>query len=84
MLQIPAALASVKMSLLKSLLVAKMAILLLFIRTIFTSNMKRQKVIIVKAPPDTHDHYFHHPYEDPEDNKPGYFGKGPAWMQSIL
>ena len=46
--------------------------------------MKRQKVIIVKAPPDTHDHYFHHPYEDPEDNKPGYFGKGPAWMQSIL
>ncbi|XP_016837070.1 uncharacterized protein LOC107980635 [Nasonia vitripennis] len=80
LLQIPMAVASLKASLLKSLLVAKVALFMLFLRVLFMTKT-RQKIVIVKSPSPSefHEHYYHS-FEDPEDNKPGWLGKGPAWM----
>ncbi|XP_058806680.1 uncharacterized protein LOC131673045 [Phymastichus coffea] len=80
LLQIPFAIASVKMSLIRSILVAKVALFMLLIRVLFTPK-PQEKIVIVKPPKEYHEHYYHHhPYNEPEDNKPGWFGKGPSWL----
>lgn len=80
MLQLPLAIASVKMTLIRSILVAKVALFMLLIRVLFTPK-PQEKIVIVKAPKEYHDHFYHHhPYEEHEEEKPGWFGKGPSWL----
>lgn len=80
-MQLPMAIATVKFQLLRSILVAKVALLILLLRTLLTNKTTLEKIVVVKSPPkEVHEH-FYHPFEDPDDSKPGWLGKPPAWME---
>jgi hypothetical protein len=65
------------MSLVKSILISKIALLILFIRTLFFNNVRR-KVFYVDAPTKEYHEHYYHSFEHPEDNKPGWLGKPPS------
>ena len=82
------AIASVKMQLIRSILIAKVALFMLFLRSLFFKNPV-DKVVIIRTPPkaygthghvDEHHEHYYHPWEDPEDHKPGWLGSIPSWM----
>ena len=73
-LSLPGVIAEIKMSLLRSLIVAKMALVLLIFNT-FRNIQRAELVVLHKAPELQHvDHYYHPAFQEkPEEN--GWFGR---------
>ncbi|XP_043279227.1 uncharacterized protein [Venturia canescens] len=72
-LSLPGAIASIKMSLLKSLFVAKLALIVMLFNTL--RNQRPTEVVLVhQTPPQHHDHFYPHFHEDYEDDDKGWFG----------
>lgn len=70
-MSLPGALATIKMSLLRSLFVGKMALLIILYNMI--KNSQKSEVVLVHKP-EYHDHYYHSNYQ-PEDDDQGWFGR---------
>ncbi|KAJ8679377.1 hypothetical protein QAD02_015164 [Eretmocerus hayati] len=81
MVQMPMKMAEIKWMLLRSILVGKVAIVLILIRTLMMMKGQQDtKIVVLRAPQkEMHEHFYHH-MEDPEDSKPGWLGKGPEWF----
>ena len=62
------------MSLLKSLMVAKLALIMLIFNTI--KNTQKEIVVVQKAPVPQHFDHYYHPYPEKEDEDKGWFGFG--------
>ncbi|KAI4495863.1 hypothetical protein M0802_008269 [Mischocyttarus mexicanus] len=70
MISFPGSLASIKMSLLRSIFVAKLAILMMIYNMI--SNMKSEVVVVQQ--PEHHQHYYNQ-YQQYEEGDNGWFGR---------
>ncbi|XP_053987328.1 uncharacterized protein LOC128880852 [Hylaeus volcanicus] len=70
LMSLPATLASIKFSLLRSIVVGKLALLMVLFN-IF-KNSQRQEVVVVHKP-EYHDHYYNS-YHQPEDDDEGWLG----------
>lgn len=78
LLQLPAAIATIKMSLLKSLLVAKMAIVLMLLSYIIT--MKQNEVTLLTQP-QHHEHFYQTPSYSHDEDDGGWLGRWLGWMK---
>ncbi|XP_015110865.1 uncharacterized protein LOC107037059 [Diachasma alloeum] len=70
LLSLPGALASIKLSLLKSLLVGKVALIVILFNLL--KSLQPPEVVVVHQPPPVHYDHYYSPYEDDEGNK-GWF-----------
>ncbi|XP_012139540.2 uncharacterized protein LOC105662369 isoform X2 [Megachile rotundata] len=71
MVSLPATLASIKLTLIRSLVVGKIALAIMFYNAI--RNSQKSEVVLVHRP-EYHEHYYH-TYHQPEDDDEGWFGR---------
>ncbi|XP_029052151.1 uncharacterized protein LOC114880379 [Osmia bicornis bicornis] len=71
LITLPAALASIKMSLLRSLLVGKIALIVILFNAL--RNSQKSEVVLVHRP-EYHEHYYNS-YHQPEDDDEGWVGR---------
>lgn len=70
-MSLPGTLASIKFSLLRSLVVGKIALLVILFN-IFRKSQRSEVVLVHK--PEYHEHYYH-TYHQPEDDDEGWLGR---------
>nr|XP_034180087.1 uncharacterized protein LOC117604294 [Osmia lignaria] len=71
LISLPATLASIKMSLLRSLLVGKIALIVILFNAL--RNSQKSEVVLVHRP-EYHEHYYNS-YHQPEDDDEGWVGR---------
>ncbi|XP_033336330.1 uncharacterized protein LOC117226277 [Megalopta genalis] len=71
MISLPGTLASIKFSLLRSIVVGKLAMLIILYNVL--KNSQRSEVVVVHKP-EYHEHYYHS-YHQPEDDDEGWLGR---------
>lgn len=72
---LPGVLAEIKISLIKSLIIAKVALVMLIMNAIKMSQTKEVVVVQKLPPPQHHDHFYHPDSTEYEDNNHGLFGR---------
>ncbi|XP_078035304.1 uncharacterized protein LOC144469195 [Augochlora pura] len=70
-MSLPGTLASIKFSLLRSIVVGKLAMLIILYNAL--KNSQRSEVVVVHKP-EYHEHYYHS-YHQPEDDDEGWLGR---------
>ncbi|XP_043466042.1 uncharacterized protein LOC122500935 [Leptopilina heterotoma] len=71
---LPGVLAEIKISLFKSLIIAKVALVMLIMNAIKMSKTKEVVVIQKLPPPQHHDHFYHPDSSEYEEENHGFFG----------
>ncbi|XP_014204712.1 uncharacterized protein LOC106636730 [Copidosoma floridanum] len=81
LLSVPIQLASVKILLIRSILVANVAIFMLLLRLLLSAKSSRGKIVIVKAPSkEVHEH-FYHPFAETKGPESNWLDNPPPWIE---
>ncbi|KAK0094351.1 hypothetical protein PV326_011163 [Microctonus aethiopoides] len=73
-LSIPGALASIKMSLLKSFFVGKLALIIMIYNLFRSFRLNRELLVVHQQPAQYYNHYYAPPPNDDDDDDKGWFG----------